>query len=171
MNTASEKKSSKLKSYWPLLAVMGVLALSSCSLRHNDYSEYCTFDNNAWAYDSVLTFTPELKDDSARGSLEIALRHTNAYPYSNIFLEISYPVECSPDSVCVKYDTIEVELSDVYGKWYGKGSRLSYQLRKPLASGVTLYNKKPVQVRHLMRADTLREIEQVGLFFTEYGRP
>lgn len=152
-----------------LLPVVGLLIICSCSLRHNDYSEYRTFENNAWAYDSVLTFSPELEDDSARGTLEIALRHTNAYPYSNIFLEVSYPVVEGPDSVRTAHDTVEVELSDVYGKWYGKGSRLSYQLRTGLASGVTLYKGRSVTVRHLMRTDTLREIEQVGLFFTEDG--
>ena len=56
-------------------------------------------------------------------------------------------------------------LADVYGRWHGQGFGASYQFSRPFNTGVTLVRGDSVTVRHIMRVDTLRGIEQIGIKF------
>ena len=143
-----------------VLLVMTIL--SGCSLRHNEYSYYHSFDSDGWAYGDSLKFTPEIEDSVSTGTLAVCVRHTNAYPYSNLWLELQY---CTDDSTTVR-DTVQVKLADDFGRWHGKGSGVSLQLADTVRRGFTMLNRHPMQIRHIMRADTLREIEQIGISFT-----
>lgn len=60
-------------------------------------------------------------------------------------------------------DTIEMQLSDSYGRWKGKGFGSSYQMALPIAKLYKLDDSTHISVRHIMRIDTLQGIRQVGL--------
>ena len=70
-------------------------------------------------------------------------------------------VTLTPDSTAT--DTVDVTLADEWGRWRGHGSGVTYQntdtvrLRHHLRQGGSLH------LRHIMRLDTLTEIEQIGI--------
>lgn len=144
------------------IIVIIMMMMSSCRLRHNEYSYYHSFDSAGWAYGDSLKFSPEIDDSICTGVLAVCLRHTNAYPYSNLWLELQYAVD---DSTTAR-DTLQIQLADEFGRWHGKGSGVSLQLADTVRRDFKLLNGKPMQLRHIMRADTLREIEQIGVSFT-----
>lgn len=134
---------------------------SGCSLKQNRYSEFCSFDDGKWAYADSLMFTPELEDSIVSGMLTVCVRHSHAYPYSNLWIEVA---QKTTDSTTIK-DTVEIRLADDFGRWFGNGTGVSYQLVDTLPRPYTLVNGRPLQVRHIMRNDTLAEIEQIGVAF------
>lgn len=145
----------------PLILLLLVVATAGCRLRHNDYSDFRTFDNADWAYADSLEFVPQLEDSVADGHLGVCVRHTDAYHYSNLWVELSWPVN---DSVR-HTDTLQLQLADDFGKWHGTGSGVSYQYVDTLKQPVRLRRGVPLRLRHIMRIDTLHDIEQVGLIF------
>lgn len=137
-----------------------LLCLGACVPGHNDYSQFENIPAEGWCYNDTLTFIPEPKDSSATGVLTLALRHNNDYIYSNLWVEVSY----LNDSATVT-DTLNIELADIYGHWYGKGLGSRFQTEDTVSTSFHTVKGSPVKVRHIMRTDTLDGIEQVGIIF------
>lgn len=137
------------------------LCAYSCSVGHNDFSLYKNLPSDGWAYTDTLSFLPSIPDSSARGHLILSVRHDNEYPYSNLWLEVRTTM---PDH-SEKVDTINFLLANPYGRWYGQGFGASYQISDTLPGLTVLTDSMPVKVRHIMRIDTIRNIEQLGITF------
>ncbi|MCC8070612.1 MAG: gliding motility lipoprotein GldH [Bacteroidales bacterium] len=140
-----------------LLVIVVSAALLACNHR-DEYSAFATLDPQGWAFDSVLTFEV---DTLASGQLPmaVALRHNNSYPYRNLCLEVRYTLLDNRGGC----DTIDIEMADHYGRWRGKGLGASYQLLVEMPQRVELLPGSNVNIRHIMRVDTIRGIEMVGL--------
>lgn len=102
------------------------LCLGACTSGHNTYSEFRNLPKEGWAYNDTINFIPTITDSVTQGNLSIALRHNNNYHYSNLWVEINYPINDST----IKSDTINIPLADIYGKWHGKGIGPSIQIEK-----------------------------------------
>lgn len=136
--------------------------MGACSPGHNDYSQFFDISPNGWVYGDTLKFMPQTQDSIVSGRLNIALRHTNAYEYSNLWLEIRHF-----NGKVTRIDTVNIEMADIYGRWHGNGLGASFQYELPLSHDITLYKGKTISITHIMRVDQLKSIEQVGLLFTE----
>lgn len=141
-----------------------LLTLGACSGGKTDNSVFRDLPAEGWAYGDTVYFVPDTVDSVSRGTISIELRHNNYYEFSNLWLEI-----CYPDGDRVHRDTVNLTLADVYGRWHGSGFGASYQFSAPFASQITLHRGDTVRVRHIMRVDTLRGLEKLGLNFR--GRP
>jgi hypothetical protein len=62
-------------------------------------------------------------------------------------------------------DTINVRLADVYGTWLGKGAAVSYNYTDTVYRNLTVVRGRPVIIKHIMRPDTVTNIERIGLIF------
>lgn len=151
-------------------AAMLALSIASCGITgsrgngdDNYFSSFTTFDGQRWLYSEPAVMRVDtLRDSIARGgTLVLSLRHTAGYEYSNIWLELSYPLTDST----VRRDTFNIPLADDFGRWYGRGSGPSLQLTDTLATGFTLRRGSTLTLRHIMRVDTLSNIEQAGIVF------
>ena len=143
-----------------LLITILTTLLAGCTGKR-EFTAYNSIDNTGWAYSMPLDYTIELPDSMATGLLSLSLTHDNNYPYSNLWLEVSYP---DGEQHCK--DTVNIEMCDVYGRWYGKGLPGHYQLTHPLINKpITLHDSDVVTVRHIMRVDTLHNISQAGVGF------
>jgi gliding motility-associated lipoprotein GldH len=83
------------------------------------------------------------------------------YDYQNLWLLCE---EVQPDGASLK-DTVECMLADDFGKWNGNGFTLfqnQFVLRNHYIFPDT--GKYTVGIRHGMRNDNLRGIEDIGLF-------
>lgn len=142
-----------------IIAVLLAFFLFSCDT-HMVYDTWETIPDNAWNKDSILVFTPEVKDSVNPVNLIIGVRNTNAYPYSNLWLFVT----TQTPSGLSKKDTFEVELASPYGKWYGSGwgntfTSLHYYSKNVLLSEGGKY---AISVQHGMRRDTLPGVNAVG---------
>lgn len=164
METASRGKgniavTTNMKIKLNLILVI-LLCLGACAPGHNDYSHFVDISDEGWKYGDTLKFDIETQDSISTGELTIALRHTNAYPYSNLWLEIRH---FNGDST--RIDTVNIEMADMYGRWHGDGIGSSFQYALPVSKKITIYKGKPISISHIMRVEHLPAIEQVGLIF------
>ncbi len=146
-----------------MAAIAAATALTlavSCDPPEPSYAGFADIPAAGWPYADTLDIEPVLPDSVAVGRLAVAVRHTNGYDYRNLWLEIATPML---DSVVA--DTVNVELADDYGRWYGRGVGVSYMTIDTLPGSYCLTRGRSARVRHVMRVDTLDAVEQIGLIF------
>lgn len=145
-----------------LISIIAVM-VAACSHDDRDYSHWTSVPAEGWAYGDTLYLNPvdtTLPDNDTivRRNLRLGITHTNSYPYSNLWLEVTYP------SVGVHYrDTVNIRLADQYGRWVGSGFGANYQREFVIAPDATVDLTEPIIVRHIMRVDTLRGLDHIGI--------
>lgn len=148
---------------WVIVMVTVTLtAFTACDGSTTPTGQFIDLDSDGWPYGKVLSFkTPvdsmsRVLPDST--SVIVSVRHSSDYPYANLWLEMSYE---TADTTAV--DTFEMELADEFGKWFGSGTGVSILCSDTVRlSGVRLTDSE-LRLRHVMRVDTLRGIEQIGV--------
>lgn len=156
-----------MKALLPAIAAAGLaLATMGCGTppEVNEGADFKTVPPHGWAYGEAFEFEPTPTPDSAgvEARVAVAVRHTDAYVYGNLWLEVTTPL---PGSDSVKVDTVNITLADVYGKWQGRGVGVSYVAVDTIPGRRYCEPGRPAKVRHIMRVDTLADIEQVGLIY------
>ncbi|MBD5317254.1 MAG: gliding motility lipoprotein GldH [Bacteroides sp.] len=141
-----------------LIMTAGLTAMATACVDRGAYSSFTTVEPQGWAYGDTLRFEVARADSLKPGTLTVAVRNTNLYPYSNLWLEVSYNHDGRPYR-----DTVNMRLADAYGRWTGKGFGAEYQTEATVAQGVVPANGSTITLRHIMRADTLRGLEHVGV--------
>lgn len=150
----------RLHKYIAAVAVAAAALLpAGCTPQPEAYSEYATLGKDGWAYEDTLVFVPQIPP-AVEGRLSVGLRHNGDYPYRNLWLEVTTPI----DSTHARRDTLSVELADKFGRWKGTGIGALRQYEITVARHVRVDSGARVLVRHIMRLDTLPDIEQVGIF-------
>ena len=144
-----------------VVLALTVTAMTGCSEHPSAFSHYARIDEAGWRYDDTLRFTPDIAP-AVSGELRLGLRHNGNYPYRNLWVEVTTPV--AGDSSATRRDTISVELADRYGLWKGTGVGALRQLDTVITPAITVDSGRTIFVRHIMRCDTLPDIEQVGIF-------
>ena len=140
-----------------------LLAAGLFSCRNEEVVFY-TFNHlsaNGWNKREIQTFVPEIEDSLSFYDIDISLRYTNDYAFSNLWLFIGYTDE--EGFSCT--DTLECRLADVYGKWYGSGWGASYQQVIPFKKRFRFPRRGEYRfsIQQGMREDVIRHIEDVGL--------
>lgn len=140
------------------ICMVSMLALMACT--HGEHSGYASVSPHGWLYGDTLSAMEGIPDSThiVHGDIAVALRHSNGYQYSNIWLSLTY---ATPDSIVT--DTIGITLADNFGNWLGQGMGVSYQLVDTVRKDVDIDICKPVKITHIMRTDTLSGIEQAGV--------
>lgn len=152
-----------------LSRLLGILLLlgamfAACTNSGRDYSRWADIPSAGWAYADAVSLLPidttiVDNDSLVTAAVKVALRHGNDYAYSNLWVEMAYVSEQNL-AVC---DTVNIRLADVYGRWLGSGFGASYQREVTVEPTAVVDVTRPVVVRHIMRVDTLRGIEQIGI--------
>lgn len=124
-------------------------------------SAFRAVDPAGWRYADTIVFPLAGMVDSAGCVADVAVtvRHSNAYPFSNLWLEMNTPEG--------DY-SISLELADVFGRWYGRGMGLTFERTDTVARGIALSPADTLRLHHNMRLDTLTGIEQVGIFISRH---
>lgn len=134
------------------------LTLTACS--DVAYSHFEEIDNNGWKGAEVVNFKPVLEDSTALYDLEIAVRHSNDYPFQNLWLYVAFR-----ENYDIKVDTVQLILADEWGRWHGDGHGVVKTFASPYKKGYKLPEGTSfgVTIRHAMRQDPLQGITDVGL--------
>lgn len=145
-----------------LLSAIGLAAAltfaTGCSTTPPEFGSFVSVPAEGWAYGDTLSVEPQMTDSANCGRLSLSVRHTDAYAYRNLWLEVITPLADT-----VQVDTVNVELADRFGKWYGTGVGVSFCVSDTLPGYYCLPRGSRIGVRHIMRLDTLQDIEQIGI--------
>lgn len=135
--------------------------MGACVPGHNDFSDFKNLPPTGWRYANPLTFNPEHGDSIITGTVSLTLRHTDAYMYSNLWLEVT----CKDADAIEHCDTLNLKLADRYGRWLGTGNATDFQVTDTIYTNLRHKSGSPIRVRHIMRVDTLTGIDIVGVTF------
>jgi len=145
---------------WAIIFIAAGCILAACGdARSNAYSEYHTLPSGGWRFGDGVVFTPVHPDSLCRGRIVVAFSHDNSYPYTDIRLEVGMTDGARP-----LRDTIDIPLAGEFGQWLGCGMGALFQVSDTLGDILHISGRQ-VEVRHLMRVDTLVGIKSVGIFF------
>lgn len=149
-----------------IIAALSVL-VSACGGKRA-YSSWENLPTEGWLYTDTVSLLPLdttlIDNDSlVNGSVKIALRHSNEYPYSNIWLQLAY----YDDRGLKTLDTVKMVLADAYGRWLGSGFSSGFQVEKTVSRDARIDLTRPIELRHILRVDTLPGIEQVGILIEQ----
>ncbi|MGQ2983586.1 gliding motility lipoprotein GldH [Flavobacterium sp.] len=99
------------------LSLLGAaLLLCSCD-KGRVFDEYKAMDGR-WNKDSIVSFSFEQKDTTARYNAFVNIRNNNSYPYNNLFLIVQMQ---EPGTKIVKVDTLEYQMANPDGALLGEG--------------------------------------------------
>ena len=150
----------KLIGYW--LLVIGCLSLTAC---HNniEYSRFHSIPSGEWAVDSVMEFPFKVVHTEPAYSMIIYVRHTERYPYQNMWLF----VDNGP-----RRDTIEFYLADDRGQWLGDHHNGFIEMPVLLEENYHFPDTGncTVRIQHAMRDSLLRGITDIGLEIQRDGK-
>jgi gliding motility-associated lipoprotein GldH len=143
--------------------ILVFLCFFSCSEKEV-FSEFYSVENGSWDREKPAVFEINVNDTLSRYNLDLVVRNNDDYPFRNLWLFIDRE---NPDGTMVS-DSLNIELADVYGKWYGKGMSL-YSLSVSCGSdlqfphsGNYVYN-----IRQGMRENPVKGISDIGLIFSK----
>ena len=124
------------------------------------YTAFNTLPNAGWEADSSLCYQPTITDSVSDYQMLITIRHTDAYPYQNLWLF----VDIEKDSVSLRRDTIECYMANERGEWLGGGLSI-HELPLLYSDSYQFANSGEYQISITqgMREDTLVGIKEVGV--------
>jgi gliding motility-associated lipoprotein GldH len=161
----------KGKGYTWLLAFALVACLSSC-IKSPYYQKEYSMPQNAWQYNFKPSFKFDITDTNAAYNLFFTIRHTEAYPFSNVWVWI---YTRQPGDSTFQKSRIEIPLAEPSGKWMGRGTGEIWEQRLALTAGdKAMILKKTgtyeIRMEQNMRINPLPEILQVGLRVEKQNR-
>lgn len=144
-----------------LLILLSSALLCACSPR-TMYSHFQPVPMMGWSMDSVLQFDVPVDDTIGVYDVLLCIRHTEAYPYQNMWLFTEWNQQV---------DTIEFYLADDYGRWLGNAGGKFIEMpvlfeqayRFPHTGTYTL------RVQQGMRDEAVRGVSDVGLIIRNHG--
>ena len=153
-------KSQKTKIVLIIFSAFSLLILFSCN-KNTIYSKYQSFDKYDWYRNNKAIFETEITDLNSLHDINLMVRHTDAYPYSNLFLFLTTKY---PDGKIVT-DTLECVLSNSKGEWLGNGGGDIFDLSMALKKNLRfpLAGKYQFTFEQGMRTDPLPLIMDFGM--------
>lgn len=142
-----------------LLALLSLL-LASCN-SNVVYTETVAMKDKTWHLMNTPLFRVNISDTLSGNDIFLTIRTGSDYPYRNIFLFVT---ATSPDGKDLT-DTLQYNLADDKGKWYGKGFGEIHELSLPYKSNVffPLKGEFIFKIQHGMRIEDLPGVYDIGL--------
>lgn len=129
------------------------------------YQKEYSIQGNGWDNNFSPSFKFDITDTSVPYKMQFLIRHTEAYPFGNIWLIANVK---KPGDTVFEKTRVEIPLAEPTGKWLGRGMGEVWEQRMPLSlqSNDTLFTTPgtwEIQLEQNMRVNPLPEVLQVGL--------
>lgn len=145
-----------------LLVIICCFALSCKKL--DVYEKNVSIPNYKWKYSFVPGFDFEITDTASLYNISVVLRHTDAYRYSNIWLNITGMMQ---KDTLVKIPHYEVQLGSDEKGWKGTGMDDIWEWREKITGSTPVQFKKAgvyhFTVSQVMREDPLPNVMSIGI--------
>lgn len=144
------------------ILVIAVSAWLSACTQLDVFEKNAVIPKNEWQYSFKPDFDFIIKDTTASYNLYIVLRHTDAYHYNNIWLNVG--TQSPADTM--RYQKFDLQLGTDATGWEGTGMDNIWELRKLITNGPVKFNKAGTykfSVAQIMRENPLANIMNVGI--------
>ena len=145
------------------LLVIGFLMLLTSCAGNIEYTRFATFPSEKWNVDSIAQFDFTISDTTIDYQLLIYVRHTENYPYQNMWIFVDDGLS---------QDTIEFYLADDRGQWLGN-KRHGFVEMPVLFEDAKHFpdtGAYSMRIAHGMRDSLLRGVTDVGLEIRRNGK-
>ncbi len=144
-----------------LLISHSLFLISSCT--HLDlYEKNIPIPNYEWKSSFTAAGSFSIADTTSFYTIALVLRHTDAYRYNNIWLEVG--IQNPGDTMF--YQKVNLTLGNDASGWEGSGMNDIWELRKPLTTKPLPFKKAGVynfSIKQIMRDDPLLYVMSAGL--------
>jgi gliding motility-associated lipoprotein GldH len=143
-----------------VLILTSLILLSSCK-SNIVYTDSMAMADKTWELMNIPSFKFPITDTIISNNILFTIRTGSSYPFRNIYLFVT---TTSPDGKSIS-DTLQYNLADEKGKWYGKGFGDIHELILPYKSNVYFPLKGIYQlnIMHGMRVEELKGVYDIGL--------
>lgn len=150
----------------PFIVAFSLISLNSCD-PGMVYDQFEKTQNNEWAWEDVKRFEVEINDSLNFFNVYTNIRHTKAYPKSNLYLFVTIK---GPGNNEIR-DTIDVQIANKHGKWLGSGFGEVKFVRKKIKNGVRFAHKGKyiIEVEQGMRLPTI-PVTDVGIRIEKFNQ-
>jgi gliding motility-associated lipoprotein GldH len=148
--------------------ILTVLSLLFSCKSNIVYTNSQVMPDETWKLTDILSFKVPIEDTLTSNSVIFTIRNGSSYPFRNIFLFVT---TTSPDGKKLT-DTLQYNLADEKGKWYGRGFGDIHELNLPYKSNV-FFPKKGIyefKVQHGMRIENLKGVYDFGLRIEKFKK-
>ncbi|HPA86177.1 MAG TPA: gliding motility lipoprotein GldH [Bacteroidales bacterium] len=144
-----------------LLPLMVILFLAAACIRNVVFTDTADIKGNTWALADIPSFTVPVDDTLSNHDISFLIRTGSSYPFRNIYFFVT---TTSPDGQSIT-DTLQYELADEKGNWYGRGFGDIHELRLPYRNNVFFPMKGDwrIDIQHGMRVGDLRGVYDIGV--------
>ena len=142
----------------PLLIL--ILTLVSCN-GNVVFTQSEPIPGETWNLMNAVVFKVPVTDTITSNNVDFTIRNGSSYPFRNIYLFVS---ATSPDGKTLT-DTLQYNLADEKGNWFGKGFGDIHELKLPYKSNV-FFPRKGIyefKIQHGMRVENLRGVYDIGM--------
>ncbi|HAB35175.1 MAG TPA: hypothetical protein DCE58_01095 [Cryomorphaceae bacterium] len=129
-----------------------------------------SFSKDTWYQDSVISVDVEVSDTQAVYRVTFQIRHSNSYPYSNLYLFR----EIRSDRQTEYQDTVDIRLANDRGAWNGSGVGALKTLELPYKQAGLRFPKPGIyrfRFQHGMRDEPLVGIRDFALMIEKEEEP
>ncbi|HLR38573.1 MAG TPA: gliding motility lipoprotein GldH [Chitinophagaceae bacterium] len=157
-------KRKKTNNTFSCIIAISLLLLSYGCIDQTDlavFQKEASVPNFEWTYKYQPSFSFQIKDTSALYDLFITIRHTNRYPYNNLWLLIHSAYQGAKPTE----KRVELPLTDETGQWLGAGMDDIYQHRIPIQQNAKFDSMGTyhITLEQNMRINPLPNVMAVGL--------
>ena len=141
--------------------ILLIVLLAACT-KIDVFEKNTAFKNHRWQSTEKPSVTFSITDTASSYNLYIVLRHSDAYNYSNIWMNVF--THAPADST--KKQVLNLQLANNQQGWLGSGMDDIFEQRIPITSSPIRF-KKPgdytFSFEQIMREDPLEHVLNVGL--------
>jgi gliding motility-associated lipoprotein GldH len=139
---------------------MSLVLLSSCN-SNVVYTDSMEMPDRTWKLLDIPAFKIPVTDTLKSNNVFFTIRTGSSYPFRNIYLFVT---TISPDGKSIT-DTLQYNLADEKGKWYGKGFGDIHELNLPYKTNVyfPVKGSYKFKIQHGMRVEDLKGVYDFGL--------
>lgn len=149
----------------PIVYLVGIMMaagsafIASCTSPVGLYEKTASFASHEWRSDDAPSFTFDITDTLQPYQLFFVMRHTDAYRYKNIWVEIQVKAPDSAYTVSRQFTLADGE------KWLGSGMDDVYEHRIAFSKAPALFKKGSYTfvVKQIMREDPLHSVLNAGI--------
>lgn len=146
----------------PVLALMaftGSYLFESCTSTVGLYEKIASFPEQEWRSDNKPSFSFDITDTTHPYQLYFVIRHTDAYHFKNIWVEMEVKAPDSTYKISRQFTLADGE------KWLGAGMDDVFEHRVPFAQAPSLFKKGSYTfvLTQIMREDPLHGVLNAGI--------
>ncbi len=143
-----------------LLVLLLSILLYSCG-KNVVFTDSQAMHGNTWKIADIPIFSFPVNDTLVSNNIYFTIRTGTAYPYRNIYLFVT---TTSPDGRNLT-DTLNYDLADEKGNWFGKGFGDIHEMKLPYKTNVFFpaSGRYSIRIQHGMRTEDLAGVYDFGL--------